>query len=132
MENCKTFYEVQIASHLKEIIQPPLNPLIFFHQIKPYYVSGTSIFLQGYTEIWRHFLSKCFKNAVLGRREMVQCKCFFLTPNRNNFAGKFAKSERFLAVLREHIIFNVKWVKVQKISEVFWGNLYRKMSDLFL
>ena len=46
---------------------------------------------------------------------MVACKCLFLTPNRNVFARKFAvKSERFLAVLREHVIFNesrfIKWV----------------------
>ena len=25
MKNCKTFYEAQTASHLKEDIQPPLN-----------------------------------------------------------------------------------------------------------
>ena len=29
--------------------------------------------IQKYT----HLLSKGFKNAVLGRQEMVQCKCFF-------------------------------------------------------
>ena len=41
---------------------------------------------------------------------------FFLTPNRNMFAEKFAvKSERFLAVLWEHIIFNFKWVEVDKM-----------------
>ena len=45
-------------------------------------------------EIYRHTLSKGFKNAVLGRQEMVQCKVF-LTPNRNMFAGKFVNSERF-------------------------------------
>ena len=27
MKYCKTFYEAQTASHLKEIIQPPLNLL---------------------------------------------------------------------------------------------------------
>ena len=27
MKNCKTFYEAQTASHLKEIIEPPPNPL---------------------------------------------------------------------------------------------------------
>ena len=31
-----------------------------------------------------------------------------LAPYRNMFAGKFVKSERFLAVLPERIIFNVK------------------------
>ena len=46
-------------------------------QIKSYVVSGTKIFLRRYTEIHRHFLSKCFKNEFLGSHEIVQCKCFF-------------------------------------------------------
>ena len=44
---------------------------------------------------------------------------FFLAPNRNALAGKFVKSEGFLAVLRVDIIFNVKRVEVRKISEGF-------------
>ena len=48
------------------------------HQIKSYYVSGTKILLRRYTEKYRHLLSKYFKNAVLGRQEMMQCKCYFL------------------------------------------------------
>ena len=47
------------------------------------------------------------------------------------FAGKFVKSERFLSVLRQHIIFNVKRVEVHKMSEVFLAKLYCKMRDLF-
>ena len=31
-------------------------------------------------------------------------KIFFLTPNRNLFAGKFVKCERFLTGFREHVI----------------------------
>ena len=77
MKNCKTLYEVQTASHLKEIFQsPPPQPTP--HQIKSYYVSGTKILLRRYTEIYRHLLSKYFKDAVLGRQEMMQCKCYFL------------------------------------------------------
>ena len=34
--------------------------------------------LQRYAEIYRHLLSKCFKNAVLRRLEIVERKCFFL------------------------------------------------------
>ena len=45
-------------------------------QIKSYYVSGRNILLWRYTEIYRHLLSKYFKNVVLGRQEMMQCKCF--------------------------------------------------------
>ena len=56
---------------------------------------------------------------------------FFVTPNRKIFAGKFVKRERFLVVLREHIIFNVKWDEVRKMSEVVWAKLYCKMNDLF-
>ena len=74
MKNCKTLYKAQTASRLKEVIQPPpTHP----HQINPHNVVGTKIFLQRYTEIYRHLLSKCFKNVALGRQEMVQWKCFF-------------------------------------------------------
>ena len=55
---------------------------------------------------------------------------FFLTPNRNTFNGKFVKSERFLAVFQEHIIFDVKWVEFHKMVEVFWAKLCRRISDL--
>ena len=38
----------------------------------------------------------------------IAVQIFFLRANRNMFSGKLVKSERFLAVLQEHIIFNVK------------------------
>ena len=129
MKNCKTFYEGQTVSLVKEIIQPLHHPSL--NQIKSYYGSGAKIFLRRYTEIYRHLLSKCFRNAVLERQEMMQCKFFFLTPNRKMLAGTFVKLERFLAVLQGHIIFNVKWVEVHKMSEIFWAKLYRKTSELF-
>ena len=49
------------------------------HQIKCHYanVFGTRMFLRIYTEIYRHLLSKCFSNVVLGRQEMVKCKYLF-------------------------------------------------------
>ena len=105
-------------------------PPTHHQQIKSYFVSGTKIFLRRYREIYRHLLSKCFKNAVLGRQEIVQYRCFFLTASRKIFAGKFVKWERFLAVYLEHIFSNVKWVEVRKMSKVFWAKLYCKMSDL--
>ena len=76
MKNCETFYYAQTASRLKEIIQPP-PPHPTAYQIKPYYVSETKIFLRRYKEIYRHLLSKCFKNAVRRRQEMMQYKYFF-------------------------------------------------------
>ena len=44
---------------------------------------------------------------------------------------KFVKSEKFLAILRKYIIFNVKLVEAHKMSKVFWTKLYYKMSELF-
>ena len=73
LKNCKILYDTQIASHLKEIIQPPPT----HHQIKSYYAFETKIFLTRYTELYRHLLSKCFKKVVLGHQEIGQCKCFF-------------------------------------------------------
>ena len=105
MKNCKTFYEAQTVSRLKEIIQPPPNPPQLYKILLSLW---NKLFLTEITEIYRHLRSKCFKYAVLGGQEMAQCKCFFLTPNRNMFTGKFVKSERSLAVLREHIIFDIK------------------------
>ena len=43
----------------------------------------------------------------------------FVTPNRNMFAGKFVKSERVLAVLREQIVVKVKLVEIREMCEVF-------------
>ena len=99
------------------------------HQIKSYYVFGTKIFLRRYTEIYRRLLSKYFKNAVLGRQEVVQI--FFLTPNSNMSAGNLLKSERFLAVLREHIFFNVKRVEVRKWVRFFARNYIVKWMISF-
>ena len=114
MKNCKSSCEAQKVSCLKNYSASP-QPIP--QQIKSYYVSGTNIFIRGYIEIYGYLLSKCFKNAVLGHHERVQCKYFFLAPNRNMFAGKFVNSESLLTVFREHIIFNVKWVEVRMFFE---------------
>ena len=114
MKNCKSFCEAQKVSCLKNYSASP-QPIP--QQKKSYYVSGTNIFIRGYIEIYGYLLSKCFKNAVLGHHERVQCKYFFLAPNRNMFAGKFVNSESLLTVFREHIIFNVKWVEVRMFFE---------------
>ena len=43
----------------------------------------------------------------------------FLTPNRNMFVGKFVKSERVLAVLREQFVVNIMLVEICKMGEIF-------------
>ena len=122
-KNCKTFYESQTGSPISILFSLPPN---HNQQINSYFVSGTKIFLRRYTEIYRHFLSKCFKNGVLGRQEMVQCK-FFSDPKQKHVWWKRLN----LAVLREYIIFNVKWVEVRKMSEVFERNCIVKWVIFF-
>ena len=124
MKNWKTFYEAQTPSCFKEIIQA-LPPPPSTHS------PSDKILLR----LWsKHFLIETDKNIRISVFKVLQeCSCwasrngavqmFFLTPNRNMFAGKFLMSERFLPVLREHIIFNVKWVEVRKMNEVFWVKL---------
>ena len=71
MKNCKIFCKTEATSYLKEVIQlppPPPPPHPTPYQIKPCYVSGTKDFLRRYIEIYKHLLSKCFKNVVRGRQ----------------------------------------------------------------
>ena len=128
MKNCKTLYEVQTASRLKEIFQPP-----------PTHPSPDKILLCLWNkniikETYRKMQAFTFKvfqecGSWASRNDAVQM--LFLTPNRNMLAGKIIKSDRVLAVLLEQFIVNVKLVEVSKMSGVFWAKLYCKMSDLF-
>ena len=64
-----------------------------------------------FTETYRNIQTFAFKvlqecSSLASRNGTAQM--FFLALNRNMFPGKFVRSERFLTVLREHIIFNVK------------------------
>ena len=72
-------------------------------------------------------LQKC--SSWASKNDAVQM--LFLTPNRNMFAGKFVKSERILAVLREQFVVIVTLVEVCKMGEIFWVKLYSKVRDLF-
>ena len=104
MKNCKTFYEAQTASHLKEIIR--LSPNLPAPD-KILLLLWNKNFL---TEIYRNIQTFAFKvlqecSSWASRNGAVQI--FFLTPNRKMLARKFVKSETFLAMLREHIIFSV-------------------------
>ena len=104
----------KIVKHLRDLnSEPPYGNHSASTQttllyIKFYYVSGTKYLLRRYTEIYRHLLSKSLKNAVLGRQEMCSAKNVFSDTKQKYVCWKIYKSERLLAVLREHIIFNVK------------------------
>ena len=101
MKNCKAFHEAQTAIHLKEFI---------------HHLPADKILLR----LWnKHFLTEICRNIqTFAFKVLQECgswasrnnaeQMFFLTPNGNMFAGKFVKSERFLAVSREHIVFSVK------------------------
>ena len=53
----KHFARSKQRAALKKLFSLP--PHLIPSQIKPYYVSGTKIFLRRYKEIYRHLLSKC-------------------------------------------------------------------------
>ena len=102
MKNCKSFWKAQTASRLEEVIEPPPSHTLPEKSLLP---------------LWnKNFLKEIYRNIQTFAFNMLQecsswaSRCgavqiFFLRPNRNMFT---AKSERFLAMLQEHIIFNVK------------------------
>ena len=104
MKSCKIFYETQTASRLQEIIQPSPNPPPSDKMLLRLWKKNFR------TEIYRYIQTFAFKvlqkcSSWASRNGAVQM--FSLIPSRNMSAGKLLKSERFLAALREHIIFNV-------------------------
>ena len=127
MKNCKTFYEARTARRPKEFVWGTSLRKLFS-------LSPT------HSHLWnKNFLTeKCRNTQIFAIKELqeysswasrnVTVKMFFLTPNRNMFAGKFAKS---FSMFKWFQIFNVNRVQVREISEAFWVKLYCKMSDLF-
>ena len=115
MKSCKTFYEAKKTSRFNGIIQPPPPS-------PPTHASSDKILL-------RLFLQSTSRMQFWASRN-GGVQVFFLTWNI--FAGNFlVNSERFLAVLQGHVIFNVNWAEVQKMSEVSWPKSYCQMSNLF-
>ena len=75
------------------------------------------------TKIYRNMQAFAFKvvqecSSWESRKGVVQL--FFLASKQKMLARKFVKGDRFLAVLREHVILNVEWVEICKMSEFFW------------
>ena len=121
MKNCTTLYEVQTASHTSPHPQPHSILLCFWNK-------------NSLTEIHSNIHTLAFKvlqecSSWMSRNGAMQ---IFFSPNRKMFAGKFIKWEQFSVVLRGHISFNVKWVVVCRMKDVFWVKLYCKMSDLYV
>ena len=118
-EHC-SFNFKRVERPLKEIIQPPPTPI---PPDKILVGLWNKIFLERHTETYIYLLSRCSKKVVLGHQEMMQCKLFFLTPNRNMSAGKFLNWEGFLAVFWEHFSFNFKRVDICKMRGLLSKNL---------
>ena len=93
------------------------------------YLWNKNFLTQIYRNIYGHLLSKCFKNAVIERPETAPCKCFFGHQTAKSL--QFVKSERFLIVLPEHFMFNIKWVEICKISEIFRAKYIVKRVIIF-
>ena len=65
------------------------------------------------------FTFKVFQECGFWASGNDPVQMLFPMPNRNMFAGKFVKSKRVLAVLREQFVANVKLVEIREMSEVF-------------
>ena len=116
LKNFKTFYETQTVSRFQEVIQPSPNPPPLDKMLLRLWNKN---FL---TEIYRNiqtFAFKVLQKCSSWASRNIAAQMFSLTPSRNMSVGKYLKLERFLAVLREHIICNVKSVEVRKMSNVF-------------
>ena len=92
--------------------------------LSPTHSSSDKILLH----LWnKNFLTeKCRNTQIFAIKELqeysswasrnVTVQMFFLTPNRNMFAGKFAKS---FSMFKSYQIFNANRVQVREISEAF-------------
>ena len=91
----------------------------------------TKVSLCRHTEIYRHLVSKGFKYAILKRQEMVHCNFFIWHQTKKSLLENLYREAGFWLCCGKHIIFNIKWFEVHKISERYGANLYYKTSDLF-
>ena len=86
--------------------------------------------IQKYTDIYA-----CFQSASRMQFWGVKKWCsanLFSDTKQKRFCWEICKVRKvFGCVLREHILFSVKWVEIRKMSEVFWAKLYCKMIHFF-
>ena len=128
IRNCKTFSEPKRRATLRKSFcvtpnDPSLDKILLRLWNK---ISLTGIYRNIQTFAFKE-LEEC--SSWASRNGAVQM--FFWHQTETCLLEKIFKSERLLSVLREHVIFNAKWVEVRKMSEVFWAKLYCKLSDLF-
>ena len=92
MRNCKTFYKVETVIPLKEILQsshnPPPSDSILLNL-------WNKKFLMGIYRNIQTFVFKVLQECSSWTSKNGAVQMFFMAPNRNMFAGKFVKSEKF-------------------------------------
>ena len=117
MKNCKTFYETQTASCLKEIIQSP-QPLIPLDKILSLWKKN---FLERYTEIYRYLLSR---KQFLGIRKWCSANVF--SGTKLAFSGIFCykfKNKKLMMSTGTcgNNIFGKKNYKYEILNNLYFG-----------
>ena len=75
--------------------------------------------------LWnKGFLMEIYKN--------IQTFAFEVLRKCSSWASRNGAVQMFFWHEPETVCRKIEWVEVRKMSEIFWGNLYCKMSDLFL
>ena len=118
MKNCKTFYEAQTVSHVKEIIHPLHHSSPEPNEILLHLCNKN--FLRRYTEIYRHLLSKCFKNAILERRnDAVQM--FFSDTKQKNIGWTICKVRMVFGCVAKAYYFQCQVSWASRNEWGFWS-----------
>ena len=119
MKHLKTLNGTQTTSRLKKLPSPPLP-----HQIKASCASREKN-LRRYTGIYWHSFSKYFQNEVLGRLEMVQCKCFS-DKNQKRVCWKICKVSMVFGCVVGVYFFSML-SELRFVKWGFWTKLYCKI-----
>ena len=82
------------------------------YQIKSSYVFGTKVFSRWYTEIYKHLLSRCFNNAVLGIKKWYSANVFS-NAKQKHVCWKFCKVRKFFCCVAGAYYFQ---------CQVSWGS----------
>ena len=138
MKNCKIFYDAKTGSRLKKIIQPPSNQL---PSGKLLLCLWSKNFVNEKISDWT-FAFKVLQECISWTSRNIAVQMFFLKSDRNMFARKFLKSQRFFAAsfcwLWDFLLENLKskrnsavhcnvWMSIKKMKKLYArNNLFRK------
>ena len=90
------------------------------NQIKSYHVFLINIFLGRLIEVYRHFLSKCFKKVVVWRQEMVHV---FSVTKQKHFCWKTCQLRKYFGCVLEayYFPFQRNWDLQNKLDFFEWN-----------